>query len=163
MRLLGREKKASPDRKAQRLYESGMTTLATEDDPGSVVDAAKAFRAAAESGHVEAMFMLAECNRSSIMYGRSYDEALRWYRAAAEAGHAKATFRLGQMYEEGMGVPQSRLEAGKLYLRAAEKGLPEAQYAYAVLCEEGDCEGDASFWYRKAHENGFELAKDKLA
>ena len=46
MKLFGREKKPSSDGKAQRLYESGMTTLATEDDPGSAVDAAKAFRAA---------------------------------------------------------------------------------------------------------------------
>ncbi len=81
---------------------------------------------------------------------------------AAEAGHVMAQYRMGQLYEEGSGVPQSRSKAGEWYLKAAEKDLPEAQYAYAVLCEEGDCDGDAEFWYRKASENGNELADAAL-
>ena len=163
MRLFGKERKAPvPDGKAQRLYEAGMSLYRTQDDPGAFSEAAKDFRAAADAGHVEAQFMVGECNRRSIMYDRSWDEAARYYRMAADAGHAMAQYRMGQLYEEGSGVPQSRSKAGEWYLKAAEKDLPEAQYAYAVLCEEGDCDGDAALWYQKAADNGHELAAAAL-
>ncbi len=152
----------SPDRKAQKTFEAGMALYVTEDDPGAISEAAKDFRIAAESGHVEAQFMLGECNRGSIMYDRSWEEAARWYRSAAESGHIIAQYRMGQLYEEGAGVPQSRSKAGEWYLKAAEKEVPEAQYAYAALCESGDCDGDAAYWYRKSAEHGYEPAVSAL-
>ena len=85
------------------------------------------YRKAAEQGHTEAEFALAQAYRSGTGTSMDYPEALRWYKAAAERGLANAQERIAYMYMMGQGVTQDYSEASKWQLRAAERGLALAQ------------------------------------
>ena len=66
-----------------------------------------------------------------------------------------------------MGVPTSPYTAVKYYTIDAENGFPNAQYHLGECYETGigvdevDM-GNAMYWYRKAAEQGYEKAIEKL-
>jgi len=67
------------------------------------------FLTAAEAGHAEAAFNLANLYRlrqgiPPMAKAESDSTAVRWYRAAAEAGLGKACMNLGNMYSLGLGT-----------------------------------------------------------
>ena len=107
-------------------------------------------REAAQSGHAEAAFDLAEnlvtCGfdeghsgdaipphpddpipqyrKQRMINGSMHDraEAARWYRIAADRGHARAQGRLGEMYRTGNAVPKNRI-AAHMWLSLALAGM----------------------------------------
>lgn len=80
----------------------------------------------AESGDVEAQFLLGEMLEEGVGVPPSYQQAMIWYRRAADRGHVEATVRVGEMFLNGLGVPRSRREAYDWFLQAANKGHPQA-------------------------------------
>ena len=108
--------------------------------------------------------------------------AATWFRKAAEQGLAAAQFQLGWLYNNGQGVEQDYQEAAKWYRKAAEQGNANAQFNLAVIYSLGmgtnspislrylyllglgitqDYQ-EATYWYRKAAEQGFAGAQNNL-
>lgn len=112
------------------LYEYGQY-----DVPVDVVRAARWFRHAAESGHVEAMAEYAMCCELGCGREQSDTEALEWYVKAANAGHANASYSVGEAYEEAKGVPQSDEEACLWYYKAAVMGDEDSKRALLRLSD----------------------------
>ena len=91
------------------------------------------YRAAAEQGHVEALYALGRLFASGEGVRRDYDEAVRFYRAAAEKGHAEAVFYLGLMHHAGLGGEKNLPAAIEHYEKAADEGVSGALY-YLANC-----------------------------
>ena len=131
-----------------RLY-----TGANEGFSGSESDRDEAIRwcrEAAQSGHAEAAFDLAEnlmtrgfdeghlsdaipphpddpipqYRKQRMINGSMHDrvEAAHWYRVAADQGHARAQGRLGEMYRTGNAIPKNRI-AAHMWLSMALAGM----------------------------------------
>lgn len=95
----------------QNNIESKGVTTQTADDveynykrgkesfDGEVFDNAfKYFQAAAEQGHMEAQFRLAQMYEEGIGVPESKKHATKWYAKAAEQGHAAAQYKLAVYY-----------------------------------------------------------------
>jgi TPR repeat protein len=153
---------------------------------GMLAEARKWYRRAAESGHNDAAFKLAE-----LLCAHEPEEAGIWYEQAALSGHNDAAFKLGLLLEDGrtaearkwyeraalsghndaayylgellwkQGLPS---EARKWFMRAAAAGHTYAAYQLGWLLrrEEGDHAG-ATFWWRMAFEGGYKGAAFDLA
>lgn len=138
MHLNGATGRPDPVR-AERLLlpaaEAGIVTaqfdLATLFDgratSGATQQALRWYRRAAEAGHAEARFRLADM----VAEGRGCPsddlEAARLLLQAAEQGHAQARAQLGALYLKGRGVPQDYEIAMKWLFLAAEVGEASAQ------------------------------------
>ena len=114
---------------------------------------------AAEQGHIEAIYKLAECYRNGK--GAFYNgyTAYIWYRKAAENGHVEAQNWVGRYLQEGWSnVTKNEKEAVEWYRKAAEQGYDVAQINLAICLYNGQgvakSEAEAYKWYRKAAENG---------
>jgi TPR repeat protein len=74
-------------------------------------------RRAAEGGHVEAQWELANAYWGrSISYKpheRDFEEAVTWWERAAENGQPNSQWQLGTLYERGQGVPREYSQAYK--------------------------------------------------
>lgn len=125
-----------------------------------------AVQRAAESGVLEAVFLM----------GTAYDEALGkkedpvraalWHARAAERGHVLAAHNLGNAYSTGRGVAQDRAQAVKWWTLAAEAGDAITQLRLGEAFESGlgaarDLEAAAA-WYRRAAAAGNEQAREAL-
>lgn len=90
-------------------------------------EAAKCYRKAADLGHKDAIYNLADC----YYYGKgvklNYEEAFKLYCNAAERGFAIAQWSVATCYEEGIGVEKNLAEALKWYKKAAEQGDADAK------------------------------------
>ncbi len=70
-----------------------------ESFDGKVFDNAfKYFQTAAEQGHMEAQFRLAQMYEEGIGVPESKKHATKWYAKAAEQGHAAAQYKLAEYY-----------------------------------------------------------------
>lgn len=118
---------------------------------------------------------------------KAYEETARWLNKSAVQDNAYSECLLGFMYTRGQGVSKSASQAIKFYTRAANRGNVIAQYNLAYLYSEGDkifpkdqmagftdfiSGGERKFkkdqnlameWYKKAADNGFVPAQNKLA
>ena len=97
------------------------------------------YRQAAEIGHAEAQYRLAELveDAEGVSREEAKAEAFRWIRAAAEQGHPKALYELAKHYRDGRQVQQDTAEALRLYHRAAEEGNAFASHVLASSYREG--------------------------
>ncbi len=128
--------------------------------------ALRAYRKAAEQGHLAAQ------NRLGWMYEKGegteadYAEAVKWYHRAAEQGHINAMNDLGYMHRQGWGVPQSYSEALGWFRKAAEKYDSYAEYNMGQMYENGwGVEKDldeAIRWFRRSAARGHEWAAKRL-
>lgn len=110
---------------------------------------------AAEQGHVNARFALAERDADS----RGIAEGVAWYSKAAEEGDSGAQLSLAECYEYGTGVGQDQDAALAWYRKAAKQGVPQAQYRLGLCYEKGtlgvDRDGKLAVdWYTKAADQG---------
>lgn len=85
------------------------------------------YRKAADLGHKDAIYNLADC----YYYGKgvklNYEEAFKLYYNAAERGYAIAQWSVATCYEEGIGIGKDLFEALKWYHKAAEQGDTDAK------------------------------------
>ncbi|QTN30253.1 sel1 repeat family protein [Rhodoferax sp. AJA081-3] len=86
------------------------------------------YKKAAEAGHADAQFALAQGLESA-----EWGLAAQWYERAAAQGHAGAQAALAELHLQGQGVAQDRVGALTGYANAAAQGLSTAQYALAQM------------------------------
>jgi len=134
--------------------------------------ARKWFRLAAEQGHADAQFALADLIVSAFPYtpDDASDDALaesnQWLRLAAEQGHVEASKALGYRYWQGEGIEKNDAEAVRWMERAARKGDSLAQSFLADAYAHG--EGvqpdpvEAAAWNLKAAQSGLQSAQLEL-
>lgn len=144
-------------------------------------EAAQWCRKAAEQGLANAQYTLSGLYLHGRGVPKDYTEAVKWCRKGAEQGHAKAQSFIGDYYYDGRGVPKDTAEAAKWYHKAAEQGNINAQFHLGVYYSRdragtisrrnskgiylGTVQPDyeeATKWYRKAAEQGFDLAQYHL-
>jgi S1-C subfamily serine protease len=95
---------------------------AQQSDTNSI----ESIKAKAESGDVEAQFILAVHYFNGQGVTQDYTEAAKWNRRAADQGDANAQFNLGFLYAKGEGVTQNNLEAYVWLSLAAARGYTNA-------------------------------------
>lgn len=124
-------------------------------------------RKAAEQGHAEAQFSLANMYSDGDGVSQHYATAAKWYRKAADQGHAKAQLNLAVMYGEGQGVKQDFAKAVQWCRKAAAQGSAAAHFNLGYLYDKGKGVkkdlAQAAKWYRKAADLGDVDAQFRLA
>lgn len=125
---------------------------------GKIADAAPWYRKAAESGHVEAQFVLGTMYRTGRGVKKDTVLAAQWYQRAANAGNAWAQFSLGNMRVDGEGIERNLPDGVRLYRLAAAQGHREAQYNLGALYYNGDSVRrdyvEAEKWFTEAASRG---------
>ncbi|KAJ1473146.1 hypothetical protein T484DRAFT_3371099 [Baffinella frigidus] len=119
-------------------------------------------RAAADGGHLEAMYSLGKWlveGRSGVVVEDARMEGVEWLRKAGEAGSALGMARLGKCFAEGIGVEKDEEEAAlwisrgrdggedadmEWVLDAAQRGVLEAKRLVAAVMLEGGEEEEAA-------------------
>lgn len=121
---------------------------------------------AAESGVVEAVFLMGTAYDEGL--GKPVDPVLAasWHRRAAERGHVLGAHNLGNAYAAGHGVDEDPARAVEWWTRAAERGdaitqlrLGEAYEAGRGVARDPDA---AREWYGKAAAVGNAQAREAL-
>lgn len=121
---------------------------------------------AAESGVIEAVFLMGTAYDEGL--GKPVDPVLAasWHRRAAERGHVLGAHNLGNAYTEGRGVGEDPAQAVEWWTRAAERGdaitrlrLGEAYEAGRGVARDPDA---AREWYGKAAAAGNAQAREAL-
>lgn len=77
---------------------------------------------AADSGDLNAQFLLGEWLNNDHTLSANGEESVSWYKKAANSGHAEASRKLGDFYESGIYVKISMTQAIKWYRNAAREG-----------------------------------------
>jgi uncharacterized protein len=90
--------------------------------PRDYKQAARWFRAAADSGSAEAQNGLAVSYYKGLGVARDYPEAARWFWLAAQQGLPSAETNLAYLYEQGIGLPLDYVAAYTWYSRALAAG-----------------------------------------
>ncbi len=131
---------------AEGQYQTGLLYLGNDTFLRSnPTKAVAAFRQAANQGHAQAQFALAQACASGLGTAKNSAEALRWARAAAQAGQPLAMVLAGELLQAS-----SPAEAEALFRRAAP--LLRAQG------ESGDA--GACFALGHLHRSGLGVAQD---
>ncbi|KXS14206.1 HCP-like protein [Gonapodya prolifera JEL478] len=111
---------------------------------GDMEQAIRFFKFAAERGHVQSQYELAEwCKIGLGLYHRDEELAFYWFRRASESNHDGAICALGDFYLHGMGkCPLDKDSAMDYYLRAADLGNSLAQKRLHLLDPNGNGQED---------------------
>lgn len=126
----------------------------------------RAVQRAAESGVLEAVFLMGTAYDEGL--GRTEDpgRAALWHRRAAEKGHVLGAHNLGNAYWEGRGVAQDPSQAVKWWTQAAVEGDAITQLRLGQAFEAGrgvvrDLEAAAT-WYMRAADAGNVQAREAM-
>jgi TPR repeat protein len=135
-------------------YEDGLVV------PRDMRESVRWYRAAAESGNVDAQASLGALYALDLdALPVDYAESLAWSRRAAAQGSVQAQYNLGVMYRDGLGVLPDAGEALIWFRRAAEQGDRMARYNLGALYGDADSglQGvdQAVHWYRLAALQGY--------
>jgi len=129
-------------------------------------DALIRVRTLANSGDVEAIFLMGTAYDEGLGTEIDYAQALQWYKIAAKEGHILATHNVGNMYQDGRGVPVDHTEATTWWLEAAKAGdvIPALRLGEAYEAGQGVTRDivQARYWYSKAAKAGNTAAADAL-
>ena len=124
------------------------------------------FLSAAEKGHSEAMYQVAECYRLGLGVACDDQAAYQWYQKAGQDGVTAAMLRQAQCYEETNGTEKGRKKAFLLLSIAAKLNNIEAMYHLGLYLLEGigtEKDIDAGIaWLKKAAEKDHTDAMCKL-
>ncbi|MFC1680408.1 hypothetical protein ACFL1S_01245 [Pseudomonadota bacterium] len=101
-------------------------------------DAAQWFMHAAEQGHKEAQYRLANQYYSGRGVSKDIDQAEKWYREAALQGHLESSRMLGDIYSSGRYVPKDLEEAENWYRVGADLGDETSQRKIDEIIKEKD-------------------------
>jgi hypothetical protein len=88
--------------------------------------AAEWYRSAAEQGHAQSQWRIANLYINGIGTEFNPREAIRWYQAAAENGVPEAQFSLAEFYRAGNHVEQDTRTAMHWYQQSSSKGFEPA-------------------------------------
>lgn len=113
-------------------------------------DAFKMMKAAAEKGHIKAMFNYGVMYFQGYGTLQNYGEALHWYQKASLEGDTSAMVNAAQMYEHGIGVEKDFDLAVSIYEVAAENNNPVAMNWLAEAYWNIEEFTTAEKWYQKA-------------
>ena len=123
-------------------------------EKGLLEQAATFYRQAADSGSVQAQYLLGYSYYNGEGVYRSYTEAVRWFKRAVAGGHHKAEYNLAYCYMNGDGVPRDYDKAWQLLEQSARGGYDRAMITIAEFYEKGILvEQDAEqceLWKRRA-------------
>lgn len=125
--------------------------------------AAGLYRAAAEQGHLEAQYTLANLFH---VYPREYigeDESIEWFKKAAAHGHINSMFELGCCYSHGMYMDPVMEEAVKWFQLAADRGHAGAQYELGIHYGKVKNHEKSIEWFKKAVAQKHTEARYELA
>lgn len=111
------------------------------------------FKKAAEAGHVDAQWTLAQ--ELSV---NSPGESVRWYQKAAAQGHVAAQLALARRFEVGANQPVSALDTLSYFVQAALVGNPEAQHELATFLSHAGADLDRELQIASA-QAGLALAQ----
>nr|WP_306672433.1 hypothetical protein [Geothrix fuzhouensis] len=117
---------------AVALFEEGLAFLEGGFGAGGQATGVARFRRAAELGHPEAAFRLAEALRTGHGCPRDPAQAEVWYQRAATAGCGPAAIWLAQAYAEGDGVMPDA-EHARHWSGVAERLRPHAPLRCSLL------------------------------
>lgn len=123
-------------------------------------------RQLAESGLVEAVFLMGTAYDEGLGVTADPGVAAGWFQRAATQGHVLGQHNLGNAYADGRGVAQNDALAVQWWRKAAEAGDAIPQLRLARMYEEGrGVPTDlalATEWYRRAAARGNAQAADAL-
>ncbi len=153
------EKKGIVPPDAAALYRDGLALRAD----GADVEAAERFRQAAEAGHPEAAYELAEAYGEGRGLAQDKEKAAEWYSAAAQRGEPRAQYLMGAAYYGGLGVERDYELAATFLGEAAVRGHARAQYLLAEAFANGNGVAKdlawSARWYGKAARQGHSRAQ----
>lgn len=148
-----------PDRSAEEWFREGKRLA---ENYKTYPQAVAAYQTAAELGHREAMYELAEILLVGVMAAKDEKAAASWYHKAAVKGHIEAQYQLGLSCYIGRGTPENSEEAVYWWRMAAEQGHAEAHFCLSEMYGyAGDTEMELH-WCRKAAEQGHAEAQCHL-
>ena len=153
-------KQAEAARPSMLLERARLLRKGSAGTPRDLPQAAACLREAADLGHVEAMFELANMIIAEEATGEAGKGAFEWMSRAASAGYTPAIGGLGEIYLAGVHVSQDRNKGRKLMLQAAELGDTTAQARYGTTSTNAEV---GLFWLNKAAEAGNTAALNRLA
>lgn len=104
---------------------------------GKYEEAVKWFQLAAQMGHIEAQYSLADCFDRGIGIEKNDEDAFFWFEKAANNGNTEAQAKFGTYYFNGIVVSRNFEEAVKWYKQAADKGHCGAQSNLGICNEYG--------------------------
>ena len=117
-----REKAQAGDTDAQIELAKKLTTMKGEANLREALDWA---RKAAETGNLEAIWILGLAYAHGRGVEQNYEEAFRLYQQAAQAGHAPSQANLACLYARGDGVKKDMAKAEEWVRKSAEQGDPD--------------------------------------
>jgi TPR repeat protein len=126
-------------------YQLGRALDAAGDAEGAVAS----YRAAADAGHVAALYELGTHLQSGTGVDADLDEAIRLYKEAAGKDDLYSATRLGVLYRDGLGVERDIRTAVDWLVKAARGGHTFAYNHLGYMYLEGDgVEADPERAYR---------------
>ncbi|WP_026852279.1 tetratricopeptide repeat protein [Geothrix fermentans] len=117
---------------AEALFQEGLVYLEGGFGPGGQLAAVDRLRRAAERGHPEAAFRLAEALRTGHGVLRDPAQAEGWYQRAAASGWGPAAAWLAHAHAEGDGVARDA-EQARRWAEAAVRLRPHASASRSLL------------------------------
>lgn len=133
--------KPHPDMSADLLFLLGNIFESGLHGKGMNFNKAAAFyKAAAEKGHVDAMFNYGNFLRDGVGVDEDAEEAVKYLTKAAKGGCIEATINLGRMIEEGEGCEKNPAKALSWYEKGAKGGQTLGYSNAGRLCLLGDSE-----------------------
>ena len=165
MSLFGSAKEKN-QRKAEKLYETGLLYYEGKDIPREVEKAVSFFKQAAEKDNADACKALGWIYLYEPEVQKNVIEAVQWYEAGLQLGDTQCAYNLAAVYcnEEGF---RDLEKAYDLFTQAAGQGDANACYYRAQFLRYGNGVEknveEACIWYQKAHEGGVEQAAGELA
>lgn len=133
--------------------------------PKDMNKAFKLYLKAAQSGNIEAMFIVGGMYKRGYGTPISEEESFKWLYNAALNGRSSTESEkiLGQSFFSGSNVPQNYEEAIHWFERAAKGGDPEAQSELAFLYFSGNHVAQdykkAKYWFNIAARKGYPIAQ----
>ncbi|RIA89584.1 hypothetical protein C1645_824640 [Glomus cerebriforme] len=111
--------------------------------------------------------LLAYCYHNGIGTDVNLPKSFELFQKSADLGNALGMNNLGCCYERGIGTVFNIQKAFELYQKAASLGNYFSQYNLALIYEYGNVPikkdiNKAIYWYKKAAEQGYESAQNKL-
>ncbi|KAF9108978.1 hypothetical protein BGX27_008166 [Mortierella sp. AM989] len=92
---------------------------------------------AAEQGHTNAQYRLAEMYENGELFDMNARKASEWYLKSANLGNTKAQRKIGMMYKHGHGVPEDYTEARRWFKTAADQGDTHSQVELGFMVKNG--------------------------